>query len=61
MKKYYAVIWAQTVRWTGEKVDSEDKAKRVCFGMSTPDMKVVDLGTRKNQAMKQLRTINPAQ
>jgi len=59
-KKYYAVIWAQTVRWTGEKVNSEDIAKRKCFGISVPEMKVVDLGTRKKEAIKTLRTINPA-
>jgi hypothetical protein len=60
MKKYYAVTWGtenRTIRWTGEKVASEHDAKVKCFGMDADDMRVTDLGTRKNEAFKKLKTL----
>lgn len=55
--KYYAVKWGTVTRFCHEKVADPESAKRYCFGMATPDMQVIDLGTRKIEALKKLRRI----
>lgn len=51
-KKYYAVVAAGLVRM--EKAKNESEAARLAFGMVSPRIKVIDLGTRKEEAYKKL-------
>jgi len=55
---YFVIQCAHVQRWSSKHTDARDAAKE-CFGMSTPNMKAWNLGTRVDIARKLARQIPP--
>lgn len=56
-RQYWAVIWGDNRRITGDKYATETEAKLSCFGLATSDMRCVPLGSTRAESLKRLTAL----